>query len=138
MTRMLAVLLPILICSPAGAVEWVHMGDDATARHYVDVDTLARNGDVVRMTKRAVFRDPQPVGGIAGMPVIRESLGVVEDDCARELHRVVSLQLLTEGDRVLWNSGDMRRVWESIDPGTPGQATLAFACARTGFDATAK
>lgn len=120
------------LCAPAaGAVEWVRVGDDAETLHFVDLESLSRDGDVVRLMKRALYREPQPIGDTPGMPLIRESVGVVECDCARRQHRAVSIRLISDDSREIWNSGDMRRVWEVIEPGSPGRATLDFVCART-------
>ncbi|MEO8037326.1 MAG: surface-adhesin E family protein [Betaproteobacteria bacterium] len=113
------------------AQNWVRVGGDGETEHYVDDGSLVRDGDVVRATKRAVYREPQPIGGTAGMPLIRESVGIVEDDCKRMQHRVVSIKLISDHDQVMWSSGDMRRVWESIEPGSAGASTLEFVCART-------
>lgn len=122
----------VMACGPAGAAEnWVRVGGDDEADHFVDDASLSRNGEVVRATKRAVYRAPQPIGGTAGMPLIMESMGVVEDDCTRRQHRVISIRLIGEEQKVIWSSGDMKRVWESIEPGSPGSATLEFVCART-------
>jgi hypothetical protein len=115
----------------AAAENWVRVGGDDETEHYVDDATLARDGDIVRATKRAVYREPQPIGGTAGMPLIVESVGIVEADCSRHQHRVVSIRLIGDARQVLWSSGDMKRVWESIEPGSPGHATLEFVCART-------
>ncbi len=120
------------LCAPAaGAEQWVRVGGDTETVHFVDIDSLSRSGDVVRLMKRAVYRDPQPIGDTPGLPLIRESLGVVECDCVRFQHRAVSISLISDDSRELWSSGDMRRVWESVDAGSPGRATLDFACART-------
>jgi hypothetical protein len=117
--------------SPANAENWVRVGSDEETEHYVDEASLARDGEIVRLTKRAVYRAPQPIGGTAGMPLIVESVGVVEDDCTRNQHRVISIRLIGEEQKVIWSSGEMKRVWETIEPGSPGQATLEFVCART-------
>jgi hypothetical protein len=119
-----------IVCSGAApAADWVRVGADGETEHFVDAASMVRDGDVVRLTKRAVYRDPQPIGGTAGMPLIKESIGVVEDDCVRAQHRVVSIRLLSDDGRVIWSSGDMKRIWEGVEPGSPGQATLDFACA---------
>lgn len=131
MTRAFLVAFLALSAASATAQSWVEVGSDQEVIHYVDADGLSRAGDVVRVTKRAVYRSPQPIGDTPGLPLIAESLGVVEDDCRLEQHRVVSIALLGVDGTTIWSSGDMRRVWESIEPDSPGKATLAFACART-------
>lgn len=132
--RIAVVLLAIGLAPVTGsalAQTWVRVGGDDETEHYVDDGSLVRDGDVVRATKRAVYRAPQPIGGTAGMPLIRESVGVVEDDCKRFQHRVISIKLISDSDEVMWSSGEMKRVWESIEPGSAGAATLDFVCART-------
>jgi len=126
----LAALLAVSAVS-AVAQTWVEVGSDQEVIHYVDAAGLARAGDVVRVSKRAVYRSPQPIGETPGLPLIAESLGVVEDDCKMEQHRVVSIALLGVDGTTIWSSGEMRRVWERIEPDSPGMATLAFACAQT-------
>lgn len=129
--RAVAGVLWMVMAGPCLADNWVRVGGDDDADHYVDDATLARTGEVVRAAKRAVYRNPQPIGGTAGMPLILESVGVVEDDCDRLQHRVISITLIGEGRKVIWSSGDMKRVWERVDPGSPGFATLEFVCARS-------
>ena len=120
-----------MLSAPAMAQTWVQVGRDPEVVHYVDSAGLARDGDVVRVTKRAVYRDPQPMGETPGLPMIVELVGVVEDDCRLGQHRVLSIRLLGEDGAVIWSSGDMRRVWESIEPDSPGMATLRFVCSQT-------
>lgn len=127
----IAMVASMIVAVPCAAENWVRVGGDDEADHFVDDSTLARNGEIVRAVKRSVYRNPQPIGGTAGMPLIMESVGLVEDDCDRIQHRAVSITLLGEGQKVIWTSGEMKRVWERIDPGSPGLATLEFVCART-------
>lgn len=127
----IAIVASMMAAGPCAAESWVRVGGDGEADHFVDEATLARNGEIVRAAKRAVYRNPQPIGGTAGMPLILESVGVVEDDCDRIQHRVISITLIGEGHKVIWSSGDMKRIWESIDPGSPGFATLEFVCTHT-------
>jgi hypothetical protein len=113
----------------AAAPEWVSVGVEGGLEHFVDAASLARDGDVVRVLKRCVFLEPAPMGDAPGLPLVRETVGVIEDDCRRVQHRAVSLQLIGVDGQVLWSSGEMKRVWESIEPGSRGRATLDFACA---------
>jgi hypothetical protein len=127
----IAIVASMIVAVPAAAENWIRVGGDDEADHFVDDSTLARHGEIVRAVKRAVYRNPQPIGGTAGMPLIMESVGLVEDDCDRIQHRAISITLIGEGQKVIWSSGDMKRIWERIDPGSPGFATLEFVCART-------
>ncbi len=129
--RCLVAVAAAMLASPAGAQTWVEVGRDQEVVHYVDSTALIRDGDIVRVTKRAVYHDPQPIGDTPGLPLIAESMGVVESDCKLTQHRVISIRLLGTDGTAIWSSGDMRRVWESIEPDSPGMATLTFACSRT-------
>lgn len=126
-------LVVMTLASPASAVaaEWVSVAVEGGLEHFVDVASLARSGDVVRVSKRSVFREPTPMGDTPGLPLVRETIGLIEDDCRRVQHRAVSLQVIGVDGEVLWSSGEMKRVWESIEPGSGGRATLDFACSRT-------
>lgn len=112
----------------AHGADWVYTGRDGDLDHFVDRESLARRGDVVRLLKRVVYLRPHPMGDTPGLPLMKETRGVLEADCTGKQHRVVSLQVIGLEDNVLWSSGDMKRVWESMDPGTPGRASLDFAC----------
>ena len=128
-----AVLAAMTLTSTAeaAAAEWVSVGVEGGLEHFVDAASLARSGEVVRVLKRSVFLEPAPMGDTPGLPLVRETVGVIEDDCRRVQHRAVSLQVIGVEGQVLWSSGEMKRVWESIEPGSGGRATLDFACSRT-------
>lgn len=113
------------------ATDWVSVGVEGGTEHFVDATSLSRQGEIVRVLKRSRFLAPQPMGDTPGMPLMRETVGVIEDDCKRLQHRAVSLQVIGVSGEVLWSSGEMKRVWESVEPGSGGRATLDFACART-------
>lgn len=126
-----AFLLTAFSASPILAADWVSVGVDGDIEHFVDRDSIERRNEVVRVSKRAVLREPHPIGDSPGLPLMKETVGVVECDCQRFQHRAISLQLIGVDGAVLHSTGDMKRVWESIDPGSPGRATLDFACAAT-------
>lgn len=113
---------------PVLAADWVSVGVDGDIEHFVDRDSIERRNEIVRVWKRAVPREPHPIGDTPGLPLMKETLGVVECDCQRIQHRAISLQLIGVDGSVLHSTGDMKRVWERIDPGSPGRATLDFAC----------
>ncbi|MBI1397904.1 MAG: hypothetical protein GC151_18175 [Betaproteobacteria bacterium] len=118
-------------CAPALATRWVRVGGDAEGEHFVDDAALSRTGEIVRLVKRVVYLAPHPMGDTPGMPLIRETLGVVECDCLRAQHRAVSVEVIGMDGHVLITTGPMKRIWERIEPDSPGRATLDFACART-------
>ena len=128
-------LVAMALGAPAGAAapDWVSVGIEGGLEHFVDAASLVRSGEVVRVFKRTVFLEPVPMGETPGLPLVSEAIGVVEDDCQRVQHRAVSLQVIGVQGEVLWSSGEMKRVWESIEPGSGGRATLDFACSRTAL-----
>lgn len=135
LARVCVAIVVILWLVPADSVRaanWVEVAADDQTVHFVDESSMRRDGEVVRVAKRAVYRDPQPIGELLGTPRIRESVGVVEDDCQRFQHRAVSIQLISVDDKVIWSSGEMKRVWETVEPGSPGRATLDWVCTRSG------
>lgn len=125
------VVLAMGVAPLAQATDWVKIGADGDAEHFVDRESLQRDGEVVRLQKRSVFLTPRPMGDTPGMPMMGEMLGVVEDDCVRLQHRAVSFRIVGVDGAELWASGDMKRVWESAPAGTAGRATLDYACAQT-------
>lgn len=129
----MAGLVAMTLGSSAGAAapEWVSVGIEGGLEHFVDVASLERSGEVVRVSKRSVYLEPVPMGETPGLPLVSEAVGVIEDDCQRFQHRAVSFQLIGVQGEVLWSSGEMKRVWEAIEPGSPGRAALDFACSRT-------
>lgn len=122
------VAFALLACGAPQAEDWVLVGSDTEVRHYVDRDSVRLEQGVARLEKRAVFAKPQPIGESPGLPLVAETRGVVECDCGRTLHRAVSFRLLGTDGAVLYSSGDMRNVWETIEQNTPGLATLRYAC----------
>lgn len=131
--RLAARLLFVVTAGTASwaAADWVDVGADEQSHHFVDDATLARDGDVVRVAKRAVFTAPLTDGHEVLPMTVRESRGVVEVDCALRVHRVVEIELLDRDGRQVSKSGPMRRVWEDVSPGTPGARTLDYACEHT-------
>lgn len=126
-------LVAMTLGSSAGAAapEWVSVGIEGGLEHFVDAASLERSGEVVRVSKRSVYLQPAPMGETPGLPLVSEAVGLIEDDCQRFQHRAVSFQLIGVQGEVLWSSGEMKLVWEAIEPGSPGRATLDFACSRT-------
>jgi len=117
----------------AHAADWVEIGADTQARYYVDVASIAVDGETVRVQKKGIYTQPL-TENLGGSPrVFKETLGVVELDCGRRIHRVTQIDMLgPEGD-VVWSSGRMpKRDWEGVLPKSHGEATLDFVCGKIG------
>jgi len=132
MRFMLAAALVFIACH-AYAADWVEVGADTEAKYYVDVASIEVEGDTVRVQKKGIYTQPL-TENLGGSPrVFKETLGVVELDCGRRIHRVTQIDMLgPEGD-VVWSSGRMpKRDWESVLPKSHGEATLDFVCGKIG------
>ena len=118
-----------LLAARAGAAEWVEIGADTEAKYYVDLSSIEIEADTVRVVKKGVYAETltEDLGGTRR--VFKETLGVIELDCARRINRVVQIDMIGLDDTVVWSSGRMKkRMWEDVRPNTHGEATLDFVC----------
>jgi len=115
------------------APDWVEIGADTQARYYVDVASIEVAGETVRIHKKGIYTQPL-TENLGGNPrVFKETLGVVELDCGRRIHRVTQIDMLGPDGDVVWSSGPMpRRDWEGVLPKSHGEATLDFVCGKIG------
>lgn len=120
-----------LFAASAGAAEWVEIGADTEATYYVDLSSIEVEADTVRLIKKGVYTQTltEDLGG--ARRVFKQTLGVIELDCARRINRVVQIDMIGLDDEVVWSSGRMkRRMWEDVRPSTHGEATLDFVCGK--------
>ena len=111
------------------AEEWLQVGADTQGKYYVDAASPVRDGENVRVRKRVVYDQPlaDTLGG-AGQVLFTQSIGLVEGDCTRRIHRMLSIDMRGPDGQVVWSSGRLQRTWEEIAPGSHGEATLLYAC----------
>jgi hypothetical protein len=124
-------LAMLLAAASAGATEWIEIGADIEAKYYVDLSSIEVEGDTVRVVKKGVYTQTV-TDSLGGAPkVFRQTLGVIELDCARRINRVVQIDMIGLDDEVVWSSGRMKRpMWEDVRPNTHGEATLDFVCGK--------
>ena len=120
-----------LAAMPAHAEKWMEIGSDATATYYVDSDSLSRNDEIVSLTKKAVYRVSLWPVKLPESATVKETAGVIEENCRNMHHRVLSMDMFNLLGERIWSSGKMRRIWESVEPNTNGERTHAFACGWT-------
>ncbi len=123
----------VLLAATAGAAEWVEIGADTEATYYVDPSSIEVEADTVRVLKKGVYTQTltEDLGGTRR--VFKQTLGVIELDCARRINRVVQIDMIGPDDDVVWSSGRMKkRMWEDVRPNTHGEATLDFVCGKLG------
>jgi hypothetical protein len=121
----------LLLAPGAGAAEWVEIGADTEAKYYVDLSSIEIEADTVRVVKKGVYTEmlTEDLGGTRR--VFKQTLGVIELDCARRINRVVQIDMIGPDDTVVWSSGRMKkRMWEDVRPNTHGEATLDFVCGK--------
>lgn len=123
-----AAVLGLLLCAAAMAEDWVPVGADTAGRYYVDRDSVTRSGENLRLRKRVVYDQPlaDDLGG--GQVLFTESIGVVELDCARRIHRMLSVEMRGPDGRTVWSSGPMKRMWDDVGAEGHGAAALELAC----------
>ena len=126
--------LSIALFAPiAHAADWVEIGADTEAKYYVDVGSIEVAGDTVRVRKKGIYTHPLTETLDGNARVFKETLGVVELDCARRINRVVQIDMLGTQGELVWSSGRMpKRDWEGVRPNTHGEATLQFVCGKIG------
>jgi surface-adhesin protein E len=115
----------------AHAENWMEIGSDATATYYVDSDSLSRNDEIVSLTKKAVYRVSLWPVKLPESATVKETAGVIEENCRNKHHRVLSMDMFNLSGERIWSSGRMRRIWESVEPNSNGERTHAFACGWT-------
>jgi len=132
MRTMLAWAFALVACE-AYAADWVEIGSDTEAKYYVDLASIEVEGDTVRVQKKGIYTQPL-TENLGGNPrIFKETLGVVELDCARRINRVIQIDMLGMQGEVVWSSGRMpKRDWESVRANTHGEATLDFVCGKLG------
>jgi hypothetical protein len=126
-------LAMLLDAASAGAAEWVDIGADSEAKYYVDLSSIEVEGDTVRVVKKGIYTHTA-TETLGGAPkVFKQTLGVIELDCARRINRVIQIDMIGLEGEVAWSSGRMkRRMWEDVRPNTHGEATLDFVCGKLG------
>jgi len=120
-----------LIAVPAHAENWKEIDRDATATYYVDADSLSRNEEIVSLIKKAVYRVSLWPVQLSDNATVKETAGVIEENCRNRHHRVLSIDMFNLFGERIWSSGKMRRIWESVEPNSNGERTHEFACAWT-------
>lgn len=134
MRTWVAVVLAAWIAFPAWAQDdWVEVGADTEAKYYVNTRSIEVDGDTIRLQKRAIYTNPLADNFTGRQVLFKESLGVVEIDCARRINRVTSIDMIGVDGEVVWSSGKMpKRMWEDVRDNTHGGATFDYVCRNLG------
>jgi len=128
MTRLLLITLLVLSSGPAYA-EWVAINGSRNTggyTRYADLDTIRRDGDLVKMWVLYDYKTTQTV--VEGSYL--SSRGQKQFDCGGERHQ----RLVAAGfsgnmgtGNIVW-SEDNEGKWQPVAPGSVGQLEWKLAC----------
>lgn len=107
---------------------WVEVGADPQGKYYVDANSLQVEGETMRFRKKGVYNFMMLETFGDKKISFRESVGTIEIDCARRIHRVVQMDIVGPEGTVEWSTGKMNRMWEDIAPDSVGNETHAYVC----------
>lgn len=128
MRAMAAVLMVGGGVIPAWAENWVSVGVDPQGKYYVDADSIEVDGETLRFRKKGVYNFPMVETFGDRKVSFQASVGIIEIDCARRIHRMVRMDIISPQGEVSWTTGKLNRLWEDIAPGTLGEETHSFVC----------
>jgi len=127
--RLIVLTLLSLLSAWAGADDqWLEIGADPQGKYYIDPKSIQVEGDTIRLRKRGVYNANMMETFGDKKVSFRESVGIIEIDCGRKIHRVVQMDIISPEGEVVWTTGKMNRMWDDIMPNTHGEATHNFVC----------
>ncbi len=107
---------------------WVEIGADPQGKYYVDAGSIQVEGESMRFRKKGVYTFSM-VETFGDQKVsFRESVGTIEIDCARRIHRVIQMDIVSPEGKVVWTTGKMNRMWEDIPSDSLADETHAYVC----------
>jgi len=125
MTRLLLITLLVLSSGPAYA-EWVSIGTTDKVILYIDLDTIRRKGDRVRLWHLHDFKTVETVNGDSILSIKMQS----EIECLEERIRMLAGHSFSSnmgGGEVVYSDTDEKK-WEPIVPDSSNQALWKVVC----------
>lgn len=119
-----------LAASSGGAAmaEWVSIGDQGVAEIFVDKTTIARNGDVAKMSQLQELKEPRTAGGATFISLKQ----LDEYDCKDPRTRGVEISAYpkpkAEGTAVATQKGS--GAWTKIVPDSTNEKLWKIACGK--------
>lgn len=122
--------LMLALCAPTRgwAENWVQVGADPQGKYYVDTDSIEADGETLRFRKKGVYNFPMLETFGDKKVSFQSSVGIIELDCARRIHRMVRMDIISPEGEVSWTTGKLNRMWDDIVPNTLGEETRTFVC----------
>lgn len=127
MTRMLLIAFFLLGCVPAHA-EWVLVNndDDEKTAMYIDLASIRRKGDVVKLWELMDHKTARTVVGELYLSIKAQR----EYDCAEERYRTLAVAFFAGNmgsGKAGFHNSDVQK-WESVQPDSVGQALWRILC----------
>jgi hypothetical protein len=125
MKRLLLALLLLMTATGASA-EWTVVGENDRLIQYIDLRTIRKNGNLVKMWDLTNYKTVQTVSGLSFFSAIGQS----EYDCKEELKRGLALGWFSEamGNGQVVSSTSAVSTWGPFRPGSTVEALWKIAC----------
>ena len=118
----------LLVCAPAAA-EWTRLDDNDAVAGYVDLATVHKQGNTVRMSSLLDFKSVQRKDGRLYLSLTVE----FEINCAEQRSRILAVAAYSgnmgQGEIVMAEPS-VDRPWESVRPRTRLDSLWQIACKR--------
>ena len=128
MKRFVFALCLVLLCAPAAA-EWTRLDDNDTAAGYVDLATVRKQGNTVKMSSLLDFKSAQRKDGRLYLSLTVE----FEINCEEQRSRILAVAAYSgnmgQGE-VVSAEPFADRPWESVRPRSRLDALWQIACKR--------
>ena len=135
-----AMLLPSLACLayPAGAAEWMEVGNTPAVRILLDKNSIEPSGRTVRAWLKFAYRKAQSPQTISNGKPFDSSRNQYWVDCGTRKYKVLQVQVYYRSDMVGSFSQDLDM--NALEDGASDPHVMSFlprVCAAAGMDAAA-
>ena len=109
---------------------WTSAGETEEVNEYIDLTSLKRSGNLVKMWTMHDYKQPYEISGGPSFSTLQD---FDEYDCKEELVRTLSRVILSGNmgkGKVIASLNDSSQFggWKSMPPGSIGQSILKIAC----------
>ena len=129
MKRLLLGLM-LLMTATAASAEWTLIGDNDRFIQYVDLATIRRNGNLVKMWSSSDYKTVQKAAD--GQSYLSSKVQD-EFDCMEEKTRLLAFTWFggkMGNGKVVVSNGNVRGEWEPISPGSVNEVLWKIACGK--------
>jgi len=126
--RLALIGVTVVFSLPGHADNWIEVGADPQGKYFVDSTSVAVDGETLRFRKKGVYNFSMLETFGDKRVSFRSSIGTIELDCVRRIHRVVQMDIISPEGEIVWSTGKMNRPWEDIAPNSLGEITRKLVC----------